>query len=196
MLLNALRRQFFARHVGQFNKRVKREKQFVDYAHAKTILVLYESEYTEHRDFVNELVGQFTNDGKRVVVFGYVPKKMATSSSRNNFNMLDNHSLNFWKAPKSDLLANLEEESFDLLIDLTHRFCFPLAYLLLHANASCKVGGTLSEFGLLDMVVKLPSTDVSDNEIDSDITLSKLYESEKLLLTEIMAYLKMISSPQ
>ena len=80
-MFNQLRRKVFAYHVNQFNKRVVRTKKYVDYAHAKSLLVLYESEPSENRNFISEVIRTLTSDGKRVNVYGYVPKKMAISSS-------------------------------------------------------------------------------------------------------------------
>ena len=193
-MFNQLRRKVFAYHVNQFNKRVERTKKYVDYAHAKSVLVLYESEPSENRNFISEVIRTLTSDGKRVSVYGFVPKKMAISSSMNNFNMLDIKSLDFFYQPKSSLLQLLEEDQFDLVIDLTVHFCQPLQYLLLHANAPCKVGGSVGEFGLIDFAVKMPEPEVIAEDDKPDISVQLLYEKEKELWREILYYLKSIGA--
>jgi len=191
-MFNKLRRKVFSYHVNQFKKKVVREKQYIDYAHAKSVLVLYESELSEHRIFITEVMRTLTADGKRVSVYGFVPKKAGISSSMNGFNMLDINSLDFFYQPKSTLLQLLEEDQFDLVIDLTIHFCQPLQYLLLHANAPCKVGGSVGEFGLIDLVVKMPEPEALLEDDKPDISVQLLYEKEKELWREILYYLKSI----
>ena len=191
-MFNKLRRKVFSYHVNQFKKKVVREKQYIDYAHAKSVLVLYESELSEHRIFITEVMRTLTADGKRVSVYGFVPKKAGISSSMNGFNMLDINSLDFFYQPKSTLLQLLEEDQFDLVIDLTIHFCQPLQYLLLHANAPCKVGGSVGEFGLIDLAVKMPEPEALLEDDKPDISVQLLYEKEKELWREILYYLKSI----
>ncbi len=191
-MFNKLRRKVFSYHLHQFNKRVVRTKHFVDYAHAKSVLILYESELSENRTFISEVSRSLTADGKRVSVYGFVPKKITASSSMSNFNLLDLNSLDFFHRPDNQFLKLFEETPFDLVIDLTHRFCQPLHYLLLHANAPCKVGGSLGDFGLIDFAVNMPHIEPESEDVKSDISLPVLYEQEKALWEQILYYLKSI----
>jgi len=191
-MFNKLRRKVFSYHVNQFKKKVVREKQYVDYAHAKSVLVLYESELSENRTFITEVMRTLTADGKRVSVYGFVPKKVGISSSMNGFNMLDINSLNFFYKPSNQLLQLLEEDHFDLAIDLTSSFCQPLQYLLLHVNATCKVGGSIGDFDLVDVAVNMPQTELVDEDDKKDVSVQLLYEREKALWHEILHYLKSI----
>lgn len=192
-MFNYLRRKVFAYHVKQFNKRVECNKKYVDYEHARSVLVLYESEPTENRNFISEVIRTLTSDGKRVSVYGFVSKKMAISSSTNKFTMLDLKSVNFFYQPNESLLQLLEEDQFDLVIDLTINYCQPLQYVLLHTNAACKVGGVISEFGLIDFAVKMPKKEVVEDD-KLDISVEFLYEEEKELWREILHYLKSITA--
>lgn len=106
--------------------------------------------------------------------------------------MLDIKSLDFFYQPKSSLLQLLEEDQFDLVIDLTIHFCQPLQYLLLHANAPCKVGGSVGEFGLIDFAVNMPHIEPDSEDDKSDISLPVLYGQEKALWEQILYYLKSI----
>ena len=191
-MFNKLRRKVFSYHVNQFKKKVVREKQYVDYAHTKSVLVLYESELSENRTFITEVMRTLTADGKRVSVYGFVPKKVGISSSMNGFNMLDINSLNFFYKPSNQLLQLLEEDHFDLAIDLTSSFCQPLQYLLLHVNATCKVGGSIGDFDLVDVAVNMPQTELVDEDDKKDVSVQLLYEREKALWHEILHYLKSI----
>lgn len=191
-MFNNLRRQVFSYHVHQFNKRGVRTKQFVDYAHAKSVLVLYESELSENRSFISDVSRKLAADGKRVSVYGFVRKKIATSSSMNSFNMLDLNSVDFFHKPNSQFLKLFEETQFDLVIDLTLSFCQPLQYLLLHASAPCKVGGSLGDFELIDFVVNMPRIEPELEDGKTDISVHALYEAEEALCTQIIYYLKSI----
>ncbi len=174
-----LRLKLFGYCVRKHAKRHMRQKQFVDYAHAKKILLLYESDPTENRAFIDEAVRALHADGKQTDVVSYVAKKQCEKPSEAHFVVLDKAQISFWGKPQKATLNAIAAQQYDLLIDLTQTFCLPLQYALLYANAKCKVGGDVSQYGLIDFAVKV--TPAAENK-----------QHEHALWNAILRYLKEI----
>src|SRR5574344_1166370 len=99
-----IRSNIFKRRVQKINQNPPRHKQFIDYAHAKSFLILYESDLTENHNFVDELAHNLRSEGKHVTIIGFVNKKVSASASINDFTMLDKSQLDLWHRPKTTLL--------------------------------------------------------------------------------------------
>ncbi len=172
-----LKKQLFKYRARKSNLR---EKQFVDYAHAESVLLLYESDLQENHAEIDAIVRTLHADGKQVDVVGFVAKKECETPQNEHFHLLCKKQIGFWGKPDKATLNAICTKKYDLIVDLTPHFCLPLQYVLLYANARCRIGGDVSEFGLIDFAVKIAST---TNE-------NKNYEHA--LWDAISQYLKMI----
>ncbi len=175
----SLRTQLFKYHVRKRHKTVQ-PKQFVDYAHAKSVLLIYESDLLEKRSVIDNLAQKLRNDGKQVSIIGYVHKKLCESRQTAEFTMLDKAQVGWWRKPNAEMLESLAKQHFDIAIDLTQRTCLPLQYALLYANATCKIGSAISQYGLTNFII-----DISGEEKSQ-----KIYE--QTLFDAIVHYLKEI----
>lgn len=184
-----LRLKLFGCNVRKYTKKHAHQKQFVDYEHAKRILLLYESDLTESRTFINEIVRAMQADGKQADVVGYVAKKQCVSQTDAHFKMIDKKQTTCFGKPQKTLLNTIAAQKYDLIIDLTRTFCLPLQYVLLQADAKCRVGGCVNKFGLIDMVVKPAENGEKQAKRKSP---ASDYECERALLAAILRYLKEI----
>lgn len=179
-----LRLKLFGCRVQKSAKRHTRQKQFVDYAHAKSILLLYESDPTENRAFIDEAAHALQADGKQVDVVGFVAKKQCETPQTDHFRLLCKGQTSFWGKPDKTTLHAIAARQYDLIIDLTQTFCLPLQYVLLHANAKCRAGGDVGHYGLIDLAVRIPT--------ENGAKKSAPYERERALLAAVLRYLKEI----
>jgi hypothetical protein len=158
-----LKKQLFKYRARKSNLR---EKQFVDYAHAESVLLLYESDLQENHAAIDSIVRTLHADGKQVDVVGFVAKKVCETPQNEHFRLLCKEQVGFWGKPDKATLSAICAKKYDLIVDLTPHFCLPLQYVLLYANARCRIGGDVSEFGLIDFAVKIiqPTTENTQYE--------------------------------
>lgn len=177
-----------------FNRRVKkhlrnqiRNKQFVNYDKAKTILLLFESNYSEKNPETKRIIQSLTADGKRVTAWGYVEKKNITSPAYPEYRILHQKDLGFFQKPHEQLIQELQSHEYDLLIDISTKRFLALDYIVLLANAKCKTGMKKSELNIYDFAIDIESH-LKDNEIlPDDLEYSFLYN-------QILFYLKSIQT--
>lgn len=177
-----------------FNKRVRkhlkneiRNKQFVNYDKAKTILLLFESNYSEKNPETKGIIQSLTADGKKVTAWGYVEKKNITSPAYPEYRILNQKDLGIFQKPHEQLIQELIRQEYDLLIDISTKRFVALDYVVLHANAKCKAGMKKTEVNLYDFAVDLESH-LKENEIQpDDLEYSFLYK-------QILFYLKNIQT--
>jgi hypothetical protein len=168
-------------------KMAVRERRFVTYKKAKSVFLLFESDYLEKNKEIRAIIHSLQQDGKKVVAWGFLDKKHVTTSLMPDFRVLNHEQTNFVESPKSMFLNELEDLEFDLLIDLTLRPILPLQYLDLYAKASCKVGIRKNDLQLYDFIL----------DVDTLIA-EKAEEGEHLdqafLFNQIIFYLKSIQT--
>ncbi|MDD3404872.1 MAG: hypothetical protein EOM76_01145 [Sphingobacteriia bacterium] len=179
----------FSLYAKKYQKTHIREKRFMDYSHITSILLLFESNLSENHKIIHEVIKELSHDNKHVTAYGFVPKKQAMTPSTFNFNILDYEKTNCLLRPDKVLLQNMSETEFDLVIDLTTRSIVPTDYLLVVANAKCKVGKKKSDIAQTDFMIDLPQKEVSSDEM---IDLS--YNEERYLFDQIIFYLKQITA--
>lgn len=142
-----------------FNSRLKkhlsvtdREKRFVNYKAAKSVLLLFESDFLERNSDIRQLIQSFNADGKKVMAWGYIRKKEISTAILPDFRILHQKDADFSGMIGETYRRELSELQFDLLIDLTINQVKPLQYVAMYANAACKVG-THNYPGMYDVVL-------------------------------------------
>jgi hypothetical protein len=143
---------FFNSRLNKLLKHSEREKRFVNYKSARSIILLFESDYMEKNGELKQLIQSLNNDGKKVMAWGFVRKKDISTAILPDFRILHQKDADFTGMPHSVFLRELENLNFDLLIDLTVSEIKPLQYLAMYANAACKVG-THNYPGMYDMII-------------------------------------------
>jgi len=177
----------FRKKLVQFSKNVTRTKAFVNYDWAKSILLLFESNYSERNPETKRIIEQLQLDGKKVTAIGYVEKKQIVTPAYPDFRILYTKDHNIFQKPESSVLTFVQENEFDLLIDITNREFLPLMYVALYANAKCKSGMKKSEADLFDF-----SIDINEMLYEKELQIDDLEYT--FLFDQIIFYLKSIQT--
>ena len=176
-----LRQDYFKRKVRKQQPRVK---LYRNYEQISSALILFESDYTEQNGVIISLINRLKADGKTVDAFGFVGKKLTTTSSIRPFNVIGLNDVNLFHVPHKNVVANLRSTHYDLLLDLRLHACVPLQYMSLFADADLKVGADLEEemqTKVLDLMIKIPLHELEPTEDD----VRRLFEEQ-------IRYLKII----
>jgi len=180
-----------------FNKRAQkyldetpREHRFVNYDKAKTILILFESDYAEKNQAIHTIIDQIRKDGKKVTAWGFLNKKEIETAIFPDFRILHHKQTDFFHKPLDSYINELKFVEYDLLIDLSVNSIIPLEYLALYANASFKTGIRKTIIAVYDFVLdvdKVPASDESSESVQTQVDETYLYN-------QIIFYLKKIQT--
>jgi len=180
-----------------FNKRAQkyldetpREHRFVNYDKAKTILILFESDYAEKNQAIHTIIDQIRKDGKKVTAWGFLNKKEIETAIFPDFRILHHKQTDFFHKPLDSYINELKFVEYDLLIDLSVNSIIPLEYLALYANASFKTGIRKTIIPVYDFVLdvdKVPASDESSESVHTQVDETYLYN-------QIIFYLKKIQT--
>ncbi len=164
-----------------------RDKQFVNYDKAKTVLLLFESHYTEKNPEIEKIIKQLVADGKKLIAWGFVDKKEIMTPSYLDYRILHPKDFKFLGEPSKEVLNELLKQDFDLLIDITSHAILSTAYLVVYARAKCKVGMQKEYNNLYDFSINLKQF-LKERELTvDDLDDSFLYD-------QIIFYLKSIQT--
>jgi len=177
----------FKKRAQKYLSATPRQHHFVSYEKAKTVLLLFGSDYSEKNPAVRKIIYTLQQDGKKVTAWGYADKKETTSVILPDFRILNHKQIDFFQKPLGLFIKELQESEFDLMIDLTLNVVLPQEYLAMYANVSFKTGVRKSDLPMYDFILDLdnvqPSTDSSENPID-----------EMYVFNQIIFYLKSIQT--
>jgi hypothetical protein len=119
----------------------------VPYKHAKSVGIIFSVEDRQKHDHIKDLVRHLEQDGKKVEVLEFLPKKKDNYEFLYDFFTIDD--LSFWGKINSERAIKFANTAFDYLfyIDSQHN---PLVlYLLARSKAACRIGksdGVESDF--------------------------------------------------
>ncbi len=183
----------FKRRTKKYLELNPREKRFVTYDKAKSVLILFESEFSEKNLYIRRMINNLQLDGKKVSAWGYIDKKEVMTSILPDFRILHHKQTDFFQSPQESYINELENQEFDIMIDLSLRPLLPLQYIAVYAKALFKVGIHKSEFGIYDFVLDVESqttpTEESENPELTDNLIDEIY-----LYDQIIFYLKSIQT--
>lgn len=181
--MNKIVNYLFGKRAGKYLSTHPRNPRFVNYSKAKTILLLFVSDYSEQNPIIRDIIASLQHDGKRVIAIGFIEKKEITTSILSDFRVLNYKQTDIFHCPLKAYLRELQEISFDLLINLSLKPIIPLQYLALYAKASCKIGITNHPVSLYDFVMDITSTPSQQPAVD-----------EMYLFEQIIFYLKSVQT--
>jgi len=177
----------FNKRAQQYIRSTEREQRFVSYDKAKTVLLLFESDYSEKNPIIRKIIQSLQQDGKKVSAWGFIDKKEITSAILPDFKILHHQQTDFFHKPEPTFFRELENLQFDLMIDLSLQLQLPLEYLALHANAYCKTGLRKTAFPIYDFMINMDSLNSTEELIEHPIDEIYLYD-------QIIFYLKSIQT--
>lgn len=193
-MFKKLRNFLFEIRTKKYLEQNPREKRFVSYDKARSVLILFESEFSEKNFYIRRMISTLQQDGKKVCAWGYIDKKEVTTSILPDFRILHHKQTDFFQKPLISYVNELENHEFDIMIDLSLRPLLPLQYIALYAKAFCKIGIHKSEFGIYDFVLDVESQinplEETENSEPTDLLIDEIY-----LYDQIIFYLKSIQTP-
>jgi len=167
-----------------------REHRFVSYKKAKTILLLFESDYSEKNQNIHDIINELQRDGKKVTAWGFIDKKEIATAIYPDFRILHHKQTDFTHKPLVSFINELQNLKFDLLIDLTTKQVIPLEYLALYANVSFKAGIRKTKLPIYDFILDIDSVPIETESTEpSETTVDENY-----LYNQIIFYLKSIQT--
>jgi hypothetical protein len=171
----------FQKRAQKYLHENERDRRFVNYNKAKSILLLFESDYSEKNPTIRRIINQLHQNGKKVSAWGYIDKKEVITSILPDFRILHHKQTDFFQKPDISFINELENQSFDLLIDLTMKPILPLQYVVVYAKAFCKIGIHKMELPIYDFVldvenltVPVEDTDFLESPVDVDYLFEKI----------------------
>lgn len=191
-----------------FEKRAKKHllsqnetQKWVDFQHSNTIILLFESDYTEKNAYIKDVIATLDRSGKKVSAWGYVRKSQSARPILPQFKILGNKCVDWLMRPNEAYLRELSEKSYDLLIDLTINPIIPLQYISLLCNAPMKIGlnrpsNHFYNFKIILPELTSPEKSEMDNKTNQDTKQPVIFENnnEQKLFEEIIFYLKKIQT--
>ena len=176
-----------------------REKRFVNYDKAKSVVILFESDVRENNPFIKRISEQLKGEGKKVTAWGFVDKKEVTSAILSDYRILNKKSCDWTQQPRESFIREISDNRFDLLIDLTKNDILTLKYILLYTNAACKAGVNKYEENLFDFTLNItPPEEQTQPEngktSNDDETNTETLVDEHYIFQNIIFYLKTIQS--
>ena len=162
----------------------ERNPRFPHFNQPLNVLVIYESDMIERNDPIKTIQQDLRRRNMDVTLWGFVPKKSKeiTSPVLPQSRIIGFDEYNLLGKPREEVLEALQARKYDLLIDLTTHNCLQLRYLVMYAQADCKVGLNLGE-GIHDMLIAPP-----------DLDAEKARPEITWLYNLIVQYLSMIKS--
>jgi hypothetical protein len=189
-LLQAINNYLFVRQAKQYISETERERRFVSYDKAKSVLILFESDFTEKNPAIRRMIAQLQQDGKKVSAWGFIDKKEIMTSILPDFRILHHKQTDFFQKPVISYINELEVLEFDLLLDLTIQPILPLQYFALYSKATFKVGAHKTDAAIYDFVLDIESLKKQPEE--DEIQASEV--NEVYMYDQIIFYLKSIQT--
>ncbi|MEI7503670.1 MAG: hypothetical protein WCJ61_10340 [Paludibacter sp.] len=184
---NYINNFLFKKRAQNYLSTSEREHRFVSYDKAKSVLILFESDYNEKNPFIRRIIQSLQQDGKKVSAWGFIDKKEITSAILPDFRILHHQQTDFFHKPDPAFFRELENLQFDLLIDLSLQLQLPLEYLAMYANAYCKTGLKKTDLPIYDFMLDMESLKSATEEDENPI-------DEIYLYNQIIFYLKSIQT--
>lgn len=163
----------------------ERNPRFPHLDRSLKIMLIYESDVLERNDNIKSIRQDLLRRQMDVSMWGYVAKKEISTLILPQSRILGLNDYNFLGKPRDYVVADLQAEHYDLLLDLTTHPLLPLRYLAMYTNADFKVGMNLGE-GIHDMLISLPDYTPEQNE--------EVHPEASWLYQEIMKFITTIKS--
>ncbi|MGM9811102.1 MAG: DUF6913 domain-containing protein [Paludibacteraceae bacterium] len=173
----------------------KRDAKWPHWESVKQVLVLYESDLVEKNPTMRTIRTELQKHKIDAVFWGYVPKKEVQSAVLPQSRIVGMKDFNCFGYPRKELVQDLQQQRYDLVIDLNQSDALPLRYLCLLADAGFKSG-------MAPMEVRSPGRTIIRTGKHSEIVQSPCdlqintqpQETPEFLFQQILHYLTNIQS--
>ena len=163
----------------------QREARWPHWESVKHVLVLYESDLVEKNPAIRTIRTELQKHHIDAVFWGYVQKKEVQSAVLPQSRIVGMKDFTFLGYPRKELVQDLQQQEYDLVIDLNQSNTLPLRYLCLLADAGFKSG--------MAPIGQLPNTPMVQSPCDLQIK-TQPQETPEFLFQQILHYLTNIQS--
>ena len=167
----------------------KRDAKWPHWESVKHVLVLYESDFLEKNPTIRAIRTELQKHHIDAVFWGYVPKKEVQSAVLPQSRIVGMKDFNCFGYPRKELVQDLQQQRYDLVIDLNQSNALPLRYLCLLANAGFKSGRSAGE----DACVLGQRSKIVQSPCDLQINMQP-QDTPEFLFQQIIHYLTNIQS--
>ena len=167
----------------------KRDTKWPHWESVKYVLVLYESDLVEKNPTIRAIRTELQKHHIDAVFWGYVPKKEVQSAVLPQSRIVGMKDFNCFGYPRKELVQDLQQQRYDLVIDLNQSNALPLRYLCLLADAGFKSGRSAGE----DACVPGQRSKIVQSPCDLQIS-TQPQETPEFLFQQILHYLTNIQS--
>ena len=159
----------FKLRVGQYAirrscKQQHCRRQFHNFNTAKSVGILYMYDALPETD-LSGFIKFFTDRQIKVKTLGFTGKPEIPQSFLTTVNkrLFCREQLNWYKRPSSDVVDTFIAEPFDILIDFSREFVFPLHYIASLSHAAMRVGRFAYSNNPYEFILTMPKN-VEDKE--------------------------------
>jgi hypothetical protein len=139
------------RKIKKIIGQTEREKAFLNLRDIRSVLVLFD---TENYDDANFFIQQMKKMGKKVKAYAYKAKKDTANYSTITLSTVTEKDMKNLNGESLTLIVNsLENETYDLVVDLTLEENLLLLFILVSANSPLKVGFYKHPLSVHDIVI-------------------------------------------
>ena len=163
----------------------QREAKWPHWESVKHVLVLYESDFAEKNPAIRTIRTELQKHHIDAVFWGYVPKKEVQSAVLPQSRIVGMKDFTILGFPCKELVQDLQQQEYDIVIDLNQSNALPLRYLCLLAKAGFKSG--------MAPIGQLPTTPTGQSPCDLQIH-TQPQETPYFLFQQILYYLTNIQS--
>jgi len=171
-------RQRLADMTGSANRKIN----LCTLSEAKSIGIIYDA--TEYISFeiVRDLVKQLSHNSISIMVLGYVESKKLIDHYlyRKGFNFFCKTDLNWYYKPVSSQTDQFINEPFDILINLSLDYKFPIHYICSASKATFKTGRYSLTDTSLDFMIDIEKEKETLRSLRRDIILEKKSMAENV----------------
>ncbi|MGM9825098.1 MAG: DUF6913 domain-containing protein [Paludibacteraceae bacterium] len=173
----------------------KRNAKWPHWESVKQVLVLYESDLVEKNPTIRAIRTELQKHHIDAVFWGYVPKKEVQSAVLPQSRIVGMKDFNCFGYPRKELVQDLQQQRYDLVIDLNQSNALPLRYLCLLADAGFKSGmASTGDAGVSPAVNgKKINYQIVQSPCDLQIN-TQPQETPEFLFQQILHYLTNIQS--
>jgi len=179
---------------------------------AQHIGIIYNATEYVSFEIIRNLVKELTRDSRKMAVLGYVDSKKLIDHYlyRKGFDFFSRNELNWYSRPVSSVVEQFIQEPFDLLINLSLEYYYPIYYITALSSAAFKAGKYSPEEEHLDFMIDMEKerqtmknlqneirkdTDQQQDNDEIEADLNKKTETELLLnflISQLMHYLSIL----
>lgn len=172
-MLNSLRYKIGRLILGRKIKFSRREKAIFNFQTSHKIGVLFKTDTKEDFEIVKGFLYFLMEQKNEIVALCYVDDKKIPDYYRIpiGFSFFSRRNLNFFFLPKTQFILDFMKKPFDIMIDLSIDYNFPLYYICSLSIAKFKIGRYQNDNNCYDMMIDINK----NNNVQSLIEQIKHY---------------------